>query len=152
MSTTISGDAGVSQVQDGSIGTADIANGAVTPAKLSQVLTASGVVTTTGTTAVTLSNTIPSWVKRVAIVLNGVSTVSTGIPALRLGTSGSVENTGYSSGVTNLSASASATQTSATSGFELITVGSASYALAGRYTLDNVTGNTWVISGGVRVS
>jgi hypothetical protein len=39
---------------------------------------------------------IPSWVKRITVMLNGVSTNGTSNIRLRLGTSGGIENTGYS--------------------------------------------------------
>lgn len=89
---------------------------------------------------------IPSWARRVTVALDSISTLSTGVPALRLGTSSSVENTGYTSSVSNI-ASTVATQVSATSGFELITTGAAAHLYTGLCQLINITGNIWVLSG-----
>ena len=41
---------------------------------------------------------IPSWVKRVTVMLNGVSTNGTSPPVLQLGTSAGIANTGYNGG------------------------------------------------------
>jgi len=102
------------------------------------------------TTAVLFSS-IPSWVKRITVMLNGVSTTSTGVPTIRLGPVGGIENTGYTSSV-NLIASASvAGQVSATSGFEIVTTGIAASLYSGNIVLTNITANTWIISGSLGV-
>lgn len=90
---------------------------------------------------------IPSWAKRITVILDSVSTLSTGVPALRLGTSSGVENTGYTSTVSNIGPSSVASQASVTSGFELVTTGAAANSYSGICVVANVTGNVWVLSG-----
>lgn len=92
---------------------------------------------------------IPSWATRITIILHAISTTSTGVPTIRLGTSTSTENTGYVSQVTNCGSASVATQTSATSGFELVTSMSSSYALNGILTIFLSSNNDYVISGSV---
>ena len=81
---------------DNSVLTADIANAAVTPAKLSQPSTLGTVVATTSGTAIDFTG-IPAWAKRITVMLNGVSTTGSNI-IVQLGTSGSFETTGYDGG------------------------------------------------------
>lgn len=56
---------------------------------------------TTGTALASTSGTsidftsIPSWVKRITVMFNGVSTNGTSIPQIQIGDSGGVETTGY---------------------------------------------------------
>ena len=60
MPTQISGDTGVSQVQDGAVSTDDLSNLAVTPEKLSQKLTLGAVqATTSGTSRIKEGDTSP---------------------------------------------------------------------------------------------
>jgi hypothetical protein len=87
---------------------------------------------------------IPSWAKRVSIILSGVSINPSGILLIQLG-SGSVTNTGYASGGWQ----SSATYATATNGM-LVGGGQLGASLQhGVYTLALVTGNTWVGSGSV---
>ena len=75
--------------------TVKIANTAVTPAKLSQPLTSDTVRTATST-SVDFTG-IPSWVRRITVMLNGVSTNGSSNLLIQLGDSGGIENTGYTS-------------------------------------------------------
>ena len=77
---------------------------------------------------------IPSWVKRITVMLNAVS-FSDGTLEIRLGDSGGIEATGYSSA----SATAGGTSNS-TTGF-IVRSGS---GLAGMFVIANVSGNIWV--------
>jgi hypothetical protein len=101
-------------------------------------------------TAVTASGTsvdftsIPSWVKRITVMFNGVSTSGTSNYLIQLGDSGGVENTGYSSG-----SSYSAADAFSTAGYLALFAVSASLTYAGCFQLTNVNGNTWVISGNI---
>jgi hypothetical protein len=57
---------------------------------------------------------IPSWVKRITVMFNGVSTNGTSQPIFQLGDSGGVETTGYTtvaSSITNVGTNASAAYT-----------------------------------------
>jgi hypothetical protein len=75
-------------------------------------------VATTSGTSVDFTG-IPSWVKRVTIMLNGVSTSGTSVPILQIG-SGSITTTGYLSYGVNANAPNAVDGNSSTSGFLLI--------------------------------
>jgi hypothetical protein len=99
-------------------------------------------------TAVTASGTsvdftsIPSWVRRITVMFNGVSTNGTSLPIVQLG-SGSVTTSGYSSsGSTN-----GATNANITTGLLVNGRGNAPSARIGNLIISNITGNTWVMSG-----
>lgn len=102
---------------------------------------------TNGTAVASTSGTsidftsIPSWVKRVVVLFNGVSGSGTSQFLIQIG-SGSVTTTGYVGGATNFSGG---TQASSTAGF--LSMGSASTAATaytGRCVIELVTGNTYI--------
>jgi len=89
---------------------------------------------------------IPSWVKRVTVMFQGVSTSGTSIPQIQIG-SGSFVTTGYlGTGFIALNTFAPAISQNST-GF--LTAGdcAATYTTHGSIVLTNITGNTWVING-----
>ena len=104
-------------------------------------------------TAVTASGTavdftsIPSWVKRVTVMLSAVSLSGTALVRFRLGDS-TIATSGYS-GVGSYVAAAGAASVAQTAGFDIYTSGtpSSSAAYSGSITFVNVSGNTWVASG-----
>jgi len=77
------------------IGTDSLTALAVTPAKMSQKLTSGTAVASTSGTSIDFTG-IPSWVKRITVMFNGVSTNGSSDNLVQIG-SGSVETTGYSS-------------------------------------------------------
>jgi hypothetical protein len=83
---------------------------------------------------------IPSWVKRITVMFNGVSTNGTSNPLIQLGDSGGVETTGYA--VSSLES----TTTHYTTGFG-IKFASAAAALNGSLTLSKLDGNVWIGTG-----
>jgi len=91
---------------------------------------------------------IPSWVKRLTFMFNGVSLSGTSSWLLQLG-SGSVTTTGYNSRCVAPGSSTTQTGTS-TSGILLIS-GAALNAFWGTCTFTNISANIWVaaISGGI---
>ncbi len=123
-----------------------------------------GVTTNTGAvynglqtaTAVTASSTsvdftsIPSWVKRITVMFNGVSTSGTSLPQIQLGDSGGVETTGYAAGSSVVAPSSIAT-TSYTSGFVIRTDALAAVIMDGFITINLISSstNTWVAGGTV---
>lgn len=130
-------------ITDLSVNTADLADASVTPAKQSQPLTRGTAQATTSGTAVDFTG-IPSWVKRITVMLNGVSLSGTSsFVALQLG-AGSVVTTGYSASSTNMSGTV--TSTTFTQGFG-INGGAAANAYNGHFICTNVTGNVWVVTG-----
>lgn len=127
-------------------GISGIANGAVTPAKLSQPLTLAIAQNTTSGTNIDFTG-IPSWVKRITVMLNGVSTSGTSIVQIQLGAS-SFSTSGYKSNASYGSSSAVQYAT-ATSGFIVEPSGqaAASTARSGTYTFVLIGSNVWVGSG-----
>lgn len=82
---------------------------------------------------------IPSWVKRVTVMFNGVSTSGTSNLLVQLG-SGSIQSTGYTSRATT----AGGTLATSTAGFLISSVLAASDTVFGSCILNVVTGNTFV--------
>lgn len=87
---------------------------------------------------------LPAWVKRLTVMLNGVSTSGTSILLAQLGDSGGIETTGY-----NSCTFTNGSQTNSTAGFQLQFTGSASFALSGHivFTLLDASTNNWIGSG-----
>ena len=92
---------------------------------------------------------IPSWVKRVTVMFNGVSTSGTSAVEARIGTSSGVESTGYTS-----AANDGATVLTSTTGFALEPAASATAAnlRSGSFVITVISSNTWVASGNIYVS
>jgi hypothetical protein len=100
---------------------------------------------TTSGTSITFTG-IPSWIKRITMTFQGVSTNGTSIPQIQIG-SGSVTTTGYL-GAASLAANGAAPAVTAfTTGFGLGADGNASYTRHGSVVLSLLSGNTWVASG-----
>ena len=90
---------------------------------------------------------IPSWVKRITVMFNAVSTSGTSVPLIQLGDSGGVENTGYLGASGNLNGAVYANYTAgfgingalATNIYQGIVV----------LALLNASTNTWAASGNI---
>jgi hypothetical protein len=86
---------------------------------------------------------IPSWVKRVTVILSGVSTNGTSDMLLQIG-AGSVVTSGYASGNGSADGGGTAGSTS-TQGFTLASRSQVATTIRhGSVVLHNVTGTTWV--------
>lgn len=93
---------------------------------------------------------IPSWVKRITVMLEGVSTNGTSRVVLRIGDSGGIESTTYDASAVALVNSAAVATGADTSSFPLIgAAGVSGNALNGQVvlTLKDSTNNTWTASG-----
>ena len=94
---------------------------------------------TQGTLVSTASGTsvdftgIPSWAKRVTIMVNGLSTNGTAQPMVQLGTSGGVQSSGYNTNTTSITSGANVT-TNYTNGWQLYS-GNASNTITGALVL-----------------
>ena len=120
------------------------ADGSITPAKLSQPLTLATAVASTSGTAIDFTS-IPSWVKRITVMFNGVSTNGGSDVVLRLGTTSGIVASGYISTLNTLYSSIQVTQE--TTGF-LVIDSSASYTHGGSVVISYLgTSNIWVVSG-----
>jgi hypothetical protein len=137
------GTVGTLQIADNAITTAKILNANVTPAKLSQPFTSGTAVASTSGTSIDFTS-IPSWVKRVTVMFSGVSTSGSSFWLLRVGTGGTPETTGYDSTGNNVQTTN--TLTTSTAGFVAYSNVS-SYVVSGAMVLTNVSGNIWVCSG-----
>ena len=116
----------------------------VTPTILSQPLTAATAQTTTSGTSKDFTG-IPSWVKRITVMLSGVSKTGATNHLVQLGTSGGVVSTGYGSLASFSGSSSVAGYLTSTAGFN--TAGDANTNLVSAiFTIVNVSGNTWVSS------
>ena len=89
---------------------------------------------------------IPSWVKRITVMLNGVSTNGTGNVQIQLG-AGSAVTSGYSSFCGLLTNTSTTAVQSITTGFQVVGTQAASLRY-GTFQIINITGNTWHIFGG----
>jgi hypothetical protein len=102
----------------------------------------------TSGTAVTASGTsidftgIPSWVKRITVMLNGVSTNGSSHLQLQIGDSGGIETSGY-----NGSAGYGSNYAADSSGFLFRTSIAAGTLSCGHLVLTYFGSNTWVQSG-----
>jgi hypothetical protein len=88
-------------------------------------------------------DTIPSWAKRVTIMLDNVSTSGTASMVLQLGDSGGVETTGY----TSFTFTPTSLASHLTGGFILGVGSAATVTWSGNLQICNLTGNTWAQSG-----
>ena len=86
---------------------------------------------------------IPSWVKRITVMFNGVSLSGTDNLLLQLGDSGGIETTGYASGW-----EFGSTAGTSTAGF-IIYTSSATTTANGMYILSTLGGNAWCGFGSV---
>jgi hypothetical protein len=136
-------------IADSAITTAKIAAGAVVPADLSQPMTSATAVATTSGTAINFTD-IPSWVKKVTVMLSSVSVSGSSVVLIQIGDSGGIENTSYIANAVHLQGGASVTSTDYTTGFGLSGDSSSGATLSGSYTISNISGNLWVLAGSAR--
>ena len=112
------------------------------------VITSGTSITLTNQTAPDFTN-LPSWVKRITIQFQGLSTNSTGNPLVQLGTGATPTYTtsgylGSSGGAGNGSTIAAA---NFTTGFGVIAQTASSTVIHGVMTITNISGNNWVAFG-----
>jgi len=87
---------------------------------------------------------IPSWVKRITIMFQGVSTSGTSTPLIQIG-AGSVETTGYVSTSVQLPNAGAIATTSATAGYIIRSVLAAN-VISGQMVITLIGSNLWVSS------
>lgn len=120
---------------------------AVNLATVGSNATSTGTLLTAGTAVASTSGTsidftsIPSWVKRITVMFNGVSTNGNTDLLLQIG-SGSVETSGYLSGAGNRGG-----DTTSTAGFVVTRGFGASENASGYISLVTLGSNIWVSSG-----
>jgi hypothetical protein len=84
---------------------------------------------------------IPSWVKRITVMLQGVSTNGSSLVQIQLGDSGGIENTGYSSAASTISATVASA--GSTTGFILLGTSASTVIFGGIVTLTLMDTNLW---------
>ena len=119
----------------------------VTPSDLTQPLTLGTAQATTSGTSIDFTS-IPSWVKRITVMFNGVST-NTGSSNLQIQIgSSSFTTSGYNQ-VGSTIAAAGANVVTGSTGFILGSISTAAFTAYGSVILSNITSNTWVCQGAV---
>lgn len=149
MTTTINGLTGVSQIQNGTVTADDLATVTVGNAGPQRMQLFAAKATTSGTSidfSPTDSTGIPSWAKRVTIMLASVSTSGSSNVVLRVG-AGSIDATGYS-GMVSTFTSASVASIVFTSDF-ILAGANATSVISGSVVLEKQSGNTWIAKGGM---
>jgi hypothetical protein len=86
---------------------------------------------------------IPSWVKRVTVMFNGVSTSGSSFGLVQLGDSGGIETTGYTGA--NSYSGGSTSGANPTTGFGFGN-NNDSFTFSGHMIITNVSGNIWIAS------
>ncbi|CAB5212636.1 hypothetical protein UFOVP192_39 [uncultured Caudovirales phage] len=104
------------------------------------VITSGTAVASTSGTSIDFTG-IPSWVKRVTVMFNGVSTNGGSNYQVQIG-AGSVVTTGYQSVCVNITSTP--VVSTQTSGFLISNNISASDTYIGHFVITNVSGNIWV--------
>lgn len=115
-----------------------------TPLAQGSVITSGTAVASTSGTAIDFTG-IPSWVKRITVMFNGVSTSGTSIQLVQIG-SGSISTTGYDS-TTSITYTTIAISSS-TAGFAMFS-NQAGSVYSGHLLLTNVSGAIWIASGNI---
>jgi len=159
MPVTINGSTGISGV-DGSAGTpaligSDADTGIfVAAGQVSASIngTAGNVPLVSGTAQNSTSGTsidftgIPSWVKRVTVMLNEVSTNGSSAMQIQIG-AGSITSSGYTGYATRIGAAPNNVYTAMSAGFLFSDNQSATATRSGLFVLTNISSNNWVLSG-----
>jgi hypothetical protein len=123
--------------------------GAVVSSMASSVITSGTAVASTSGTSIDFTG-LPSWVKRVTVMFNGVSTTSTSPYMVQLGVSGTPETSSYTAITTSIQGS-TVSESSGTTGFRFTTTANmgAASTINGAITFNLLGSNIWVCSGSV---
>jgi hypothetical protein len=123
--------------------------GAVLNSMGSSVITSGTAVTCAGQTSIDFTS-IPSWVKRITVMLGSVSLSATGSNiGVRIG-SGSFEATGYVGGygfAADAASPANADTITNTTQFTVGTIIAAADTISGLLVINNISGNLWAVQG-----
>ena len=90
---------------------------------------------------------IPSWVKRITVMFDGVSTNGTSLPQVQVGDAGGIETTGYAGSSGSQSASTAGTAVYPGAGFYIYDLGAATAVYLGVVVISSFGSNTWVGNG-----
>jgi hypothetical protein len=112
-------------------------------AQLQRITQGTSVASTSGTSIDFTS--LPAWVKKITVMLSGVSTNGTSVPIFRLGTSGGIEATGYLGSTSNIVGGSTPTSTN-TTGLGLAQAIDAGAIYHGQIFITYFGSNLWVMS------
>jgi hypothetical protein len=112
---------------------------------LARPLTLATAQNTTSGTSIDFTG-IPSWAKRITVMLDGVSTNGSSEVLIQIGDSGGIETTGYAGGLTFISGANACGALASTSGC-IIGGASAGNTRVGCMSISKVSGNKYVFSG-----
>lgn len=118
---------------------------AVTPAMLTQPMTLGTAQASTSGTSIDFTG-LPSWVRRVTVMFNSVSTNGTSPFLVQLG-AGSIATSGYQSNGVILQGGSALTSSSSTAGFISSNTGAAADAFSGSYMYSLLGSNFWTGGG-----
>jgi hypothetical protein len=95
---------------------------------------------------------IPSWVKRITVMMIDNSTNGTSNYLLRIGDASGFSSSGYSGFTKRVAGTTLTTSTITTNGYLATTLTAAAQTVNGSITITNVTGNLWLIQGSIMAS
>jgi len=132
----------------GAVTTTALAAASVTPTILAQPFTSGTAVASTSGTSIDFTS-LPSWVKRLTCIFNGVSVNSSSPPIIQLGTSAGVVTSGYVNTAGTIATTNNTTRgTAFTTGISVTQNGSAGgYSYTGSIVFVTIGSNAWVASG-----
>jgi hypothetical protein len=110
----------------------------------SSVITSGTAVASTSGTSIDFTG-IPTWVKRITVMFNGVSGSGSSNQIIQTG-SGSIDATSYTGALSFLTTSTMSTAAYGTTGYAVVSNISGAQTVSGSITLFNVSGNIWVLS------
>ena len=122
-----------------------LADSSVTPAKLSQPYTLLAAQNSTSGSFIDFTG-IPSWAKRITVMLNGVSFAGTAHMLIQIG-SGGFTTSGYGSWSSFLQGSTGASGVIFSGSGFAVYLGSATNSIVGAVRINLLTGNTWIAEG-----
>lgn len=133
-----------------SVLTLPVGTGTVVANNVNSAIVSGTAVASTSGTSIDFTS-IPSWVKRITVMFNGVSTNGTSNFLIQLGDAGGIETTGYVSTGSFAGPTNAAGGSSATSGFVTATVAAAN-SHSGHFVITLLGSNLWVCSHIIGVS
>lgn len=148
MPITINGTGTITGLSVGGIGasvinSSNVVDATLVPGDLAQPLTAATAQATTSGTSIDFTS-IPSWVKRITVMFNEVSTNGTSGYRVQVG-DGSITTSGYLGSGSRITDASASSVTRDTSGFRIQVI-DATCNLVGSATITNMGSNRWVFS------
>jgi hypothetical protein len=134
--------AGVTAIAAGAVVTSDVADAAITPAKLSQPYMLATSVASTSGTAIDFTG-IPSWAKRITVMFSDTSTNGSSNILVQIG-SGSFVTSGYNSTSGRFNYSSGTSGFNSSAGFAL--GNNPADTICGHMNLTLLSGSVWVAS------